>query len=85
MACAFGREDDDPGQMAGFLGLRENTQTLREKLSLGLAVLLVAQRTDALDGRIGKSGDDAGQSLFLAELRFDQLDQYAERLLCFLA
>lgn len=85
MARAFGREYDDPGKVAGFLGLRENAQTFREKLSLGLAVLLVAQRADALDGRIGKSGDDAGQGLFLAELRFDQLDQYAERLLCFLA
>ena len=31
-------------------------------LAFGLAVLLVAERADALDGRIRKSGDDAGHS-----------------------
>src|SRR5690349_21350122 len=60
MPGALGREYEDFRQSAAVARLRDDPQSLGEEKPFLTPRLLVAQRAQALDGRVGECGDHAG-------------------------
>ncbi len=75
-----GREGDDLGQAAAVPRFGEDPQALGEEQPFLAPRLLVAQRAQPLDGRVGERGDLRGASV-LAEALLDQRRELLQRLL----
>src|SRR6185437_8392543 len=57
VSCSLGGESDDLGKEASVPCLGQNAQPLGEEQPFRLPRLLVAQRAQQLDGRVGEGGD----------------------------
>ena len=72
MVARFRSEENLLRKAAAILGLSQDSQPFGEEQTLAAAMFLVAQRSRALDRRIRKCGNFAGQGSILPELGLDQ-------------